>query len=368
MEDKLCIILNIAPHYRKAIYKAIDNTFDCEWYAGDEVEDIKTLSPDELKNYTIVKNIRIYKNNYVQKGIFKLLFNRKYSKFLVTGDIRNISIWCFLFMSLFFRKKSVYTWTHGYNGKGGRIAKLFKKLFASLSDGIFLYGDFARNNMIASGINPNKLFVLHNSLDYDAQVKCRQNIKLTNIYKDHFGNNNKNIIFIGRLTSVKRLDLLLDAVRILRDRGVIVNVTFIGDGAELNTLERISSEYDMQSFTWFYGISYDEQKNAELIYNADLCVSPGNVGLTAMHSLVYGTPVATHNNFILQMPEFEAVKEGITGTYFNYLDSMSMADSIESWFIKHGGERESIRENCMREIDKNWTPQYQIDVLTKHLV
>ena len=368
MNNKLCVILNTAPHYRKAIYKVIDEAFDCDWYVGDRVEDIKTLSPKELKNCTVVKNIKVYKKNYIQKGLLKLLFKHKYSRFLITGDIRNISVWCFLLLARLFRRKRVYIWTHGFNGKGGRIARLFKRLFASLSDGIFLYGDYARENMIASGINPKRLFVIHNSLDYEAHLKCRQNLRLTNLYREHFGNDNKNLIFIGRLTSVKRLDLLLDAVRILRDRGTLCNVTFIGDGAERETLERMTAAYNLQDLVWFYGASYDEQRNGELIYNADLCVSPGNVGLTAIHSLVFGTPVATHNNFQMQMPEFEAVKEGVTGTYFNYHDSHSIADTIEGWFIQHGEDRETIRKNCMQEIDTNWTPQFQIDVLTKNLV
>ena len=368
MNDKLCVILNIAPHYRKAIYKAMDEAFDCDWYVGNRVDDIKTLAPEELKNCTVVKNIKIYKNNYIQIGLLKLLFKGKYSRFLVTGDIRNISIWFFLLLACLLRRKKVYTWTHGYNGKGGRITELFKRLFASLSDGIFLYGDFARDHMIARGVNPKKLFVIHNSLDYEAQLACRQNLRLTNIYKEHFGNDNRNLIFIGRLTSTKRLDLLLDAQRILRDRGVLFNVTFVGDGAERQSLERMTASYGLQSLVWFYGASYDEQRNAELIYNADLCVSPGNVGLTAIHSLVFGTPVATHNNFQMQMPEFEAVKEDITGTYFNYLNSQSIANTIESWFRRHDEDRECIRKKCMQEIDTNWTPKFQIDVLTTNLV
>ena len=95
MNDKLCVILNIAPHYRKAIYKAIDEAFDCDWYVGDRVDDIKTLKPEEFKNCAVVKNRYIYKNNYIQIGLLKLLFKGKYSRFLVTGDIRNISDWIF---------------------------------------------------------------------------------------------------------------------------------------------------------------------------------------------------------------------------------------------------------------------------------
>lgn len=364
---KLCLILNLAPHYRKAIYKAIDEEFNCDWYVGDKVEDIKTMSPTEFHNCRVVKNRRVIKHNYVQVGICRLLFKRRYSRFLVTGDIRNISLWCFLFLSKLFPRKKVYLWTHGNNGKGGKLSNVVKKVFAKLSDGIFLYGNYARDYMVANGINPNKLFVIHNSLDYASQLHCRKDMTLTSIYRDRFGNNLPTLLFIGRLTTVKRLDLFLSAVKMLREQGSSYNVTFVGEGPEMEHLKQMVNSYGLGENVWFYGACYDEHTNAELIYNADLCVSPGNVGLTAIHSLMFGTPVATHNNFKMQMPEFEVVREGVTGTFFDYLDAKSIASAIDRWFESNSNSREVVRRNCMQEIDENWTPQYQIDVLKQHL-
>ena len=104
-----------------------------------------------------------------------------------------------------------------------------------------------------------------------------------------------------------------------------------------------------------------------MIYNADLCVSPGNIGLTAMHSLVFGTPAITHDDFPHQMPEFEAIKDGETGTFFKNGNVDSLAEGIVRWFEKHGNDREDVRKACMKEIDENWTPQFQIEVLRKNL-
>lgn len=55
--------------------------------------------------------------------------------------------------------------------------------------------------------------------------------------------------------------------------------------------------------------------NAELIYNADLCVAPGNIGLTAMHAMMFGCPCISHNDFSWQMPEFEAIVPYKTGNF-----------------------------------------------------
>ena len=114
---------------------------------------------------------------------------------------------------------------------------------------------------------------------------------------------------------------------------------------------------------WFYGACYDEAANAELIYNADLCVAPGNVGLTAMHSMVFGCPVLTHNDFPLQMPEFEAICENETGSFFKRNDIESLADAISDWFGYNGSRRETIRRNCFKEIDTQWTPNHQMNIL-----
>ena len=119
---------------------------------------------------------------------------------------------------------------------------------------------------------------------------------------------------------------------------------------------------------WFYGACYDEAELSKMIYNADLCVSPGNVGLTAMHSMVFGTPVVTHNDFAHQMPEFEAIRVGETGCFFEEGNVDSLALNISIWFETHENQREEVRKACYKEIDTQWTPRFQIDVLKKHLL
>ena len=117
---------------------------------------------------------------------------------------------------------------------------------------------------------------------------------------------------------------------------------------------------------WFYGACYDELENATLLYNADLCVSPGNVGLTAMHALTFGTPVITHNNFPMQMPEYEAVINGKTGMFFSYNDVNNLAQTINKWMTT-SKSRDEIRESCYNVIDDKYNPHKQIDILLKTL-
>ena len=361
---------NIGSHYRSAIYQLMDKELGCDFCFGDKVDDIKKMDYSLLSHKVIeTPNKRLGGGFYYQKGVISLLW-KDYDTYILVGETRCVSTWLFCILArLFCPKKRVFFWSHGWYGKESIIEKLIKKiLFRLPNSGSFLYGNYARKLMIKEGFNPDKLYVIHNSLDYDAQLPIRQQLKPKPIYKEHFVNDNYNIVFIGRLTKVKRFDLLIDAVSILKQNGTHINVTFIGDGVEREHMEQIVAEKDIKEQIWFYGACYDENKLGNLIYNADLCVSPGNIGLTAMHVMMFGCPAITNNDFCHQMPEFEAIREGVTGAFFEAGNSASLADTINRWFAIHSGDREVVRKSCYNEIDEQWTPLFQIEILKKVLL
>ena len=182
------------------------------------------------------------------------------------------------------------------------------------------------------------------------------------LYQNHFGNNHSNLVFIGRLTKVKKLHQVLEAIALLKRQGKDYNITFVGDGEEKQRLELMADELDIKNNVWLYGACYDERRIAELLFNADLCVSPGNVGLTAMHAMTFGCPVLSHNNFAAQMPEFEAIEEGATGAFFKENDIKSLAEAIDNW-QSNQKNREEIRKECYRVIDEKYNPHVQVDTL-----
>ena len=364
---KLCLIYNFAQHYRTNIFTLMDKEMNVDFVFGDTMGDVKKMDYSLLRHSVMeVGKIKIGHLTY-QKKVVSLL-RKNYTHYLILPDTRCISSWLFLLISRFYSKKKVYIWTHGWYGKESGIEKILKKIMFRLPNGgVFLYGNYARELMIKDGFNPDKLYTIHNSLAYDKQIEIRKELKATAIYKNHFGNDNKNLFFIGRLTPVKRLDLILRALAICRDRSKNYNFTFIGDGEKTNELMALTKELGLESHIWFYGSCYDEVKLSSLIYNADLCVAPGNIGLTAMHSMVFGTPCITHNDFKWQMPEFEAIKEGVTGTFFKRDDVVDLANKIDAWFAAKIDSREDVRNACMKEIDEQWNPYFQINVLKKNL-
>ncbi|MBD5353583.1 MAG: glycosyltransferase [Bacteroides sp.] len=344
----------------------MDRELDIDWYFGEPIGDIKGLDPKVLKNTNIIGR-KTWRGLIWQKGTLKLLCANNYDRYLMLGEPFTLSTWLFMMMRpLVAPKKKIYLWSHGWYGREGVIKKWIKRCFFGLANGTFLYGNYAREVAIQQGNNPNKFGVIHNSLDYEKHKKLRESISTTSIYSDHFGNDNPTLIFIGRLTKVKKLNQVIEAVAQLKEKNEYYNIIFVGDGEERDSLQKLSSELDIP--VWFYGSCYDEAKNAELIHNADLCISPGNVGLTAIHTMTFGTPVITHSNLPNQMPEFEAIHDGKTGAFFTEDSVDSLAKVISGWFSATNYSRENIRHNCQEEIDNYWTPQFQLNTLKQYLI
>lgn len=366
---KLCLIFNTAPRYRESIYQLLDKEFDCDWYFGPKLSDIKEM------DFSILKRVYRYKifgnpsKIYLKIGLFSLLFKKEYQTFLLTSETRCITDWIFIWIAhLFFRKKRIYTWGHTWYGKESKIEKILRLWQIRQRTGSFAYGNYARDLLMGLGMDGSKIFVIHNSLHYDQQKTLRDSMQPSNIYQSHFHNDYPVLIFIGRLTKVKQLDLLIEALSNLKKSGECYNLTFVGDGVECDNLTNLVKECGLENQVWFYGSCYDEKINAELIYNADLCVAPGNIGLTAMHTMVFGTPCISHNDFSWQMPEFEAIHPGLTGDFFKRGDVHSLESVIHRWFLLNGEKRDEIRLECYKEIDTQWNPYFQIEVFKNVLL
>lgn len=363
---KICLVSILASHYRESIYRLLETEFNCDFFFGEHDSSVKRLDKNVLQHTLYLKNRYLFRTNcFVQTNIVGL--TSKYNIIINDLGIYCLSAWMILFISKI-KKQQIYNWDHGWYGREGFIKKWLKRLYNALASGTFVYGNYARNLMIKNGFNPNKLYVIHNSLNYDKQIELRNLLHKTDIYEKHFCNSYPTLCFVGRLTKVKRLELLVQALLIIKKQGYSINCVIIGDGEQKNNLQSMVNLYGLNKQIWFYGPSYAEQTNAELLYNADLCVAPGNIGLTAIHAMMFGCPCMSHDDFPWQMPEFEAIHEGITGAYFKRENVESLADAIIQWFNVNGNRREEIRQACYEEIDSQWNPHRQLNVFRQVLL
>ena len=136
----------------------------------------------------------------------------------------------------------------------------------------------------------------------------------------------------------------------------------IGDGSERERIVSMVEKLQLQSNVWLFGKCYDNETLSDLIYNAELCVSPGNVGLTALHSMSFGTPVLSNDDFETQMPEYETIVPGETGELYKKGDFNDFCEKIKKW-LSDNHDRNVVRSNCYSMINGKWNVNNQMSLL-----
>lgn len=367
MISDLCCVFNVGAIYRRPIFKLIDEEFGCDFYLGDRVNyPLKLMNYHELKGFKgELRYIKLFGNFYWQKGAIGLVW-KSYKTFIITGEPHCVSSWILLFCAKVLKKNTV-VWTHGWYGRETKLRSFIKKIFFSLASKVMLYGDYAKNLMIAQGYDRNKLFCIYNSLDLDVQKKLRSNLTQTDVYVNHFGNYHPVLLFIGRLDHFKKLDQLVECLAQLHKSGSKCNLILIGEGNELANLINLVDENNLSDFVWFYGPCFEEKELANLIFNAHLGITPGVIGLSVLHCFAYGLPFVGNNNFTKQGPEFESIIPGITGEFFVENDQNDMVNIVSKWLELSRNNRDFYRENCYNILDQKYNPLNQLNILMTNL-
>ena len=366
-ELRICCLFNIGPHYDFPLYQLMGEVFHCDFYLGDKLPyQLKTFEYTSLNGFKGKLHNHFIHHFYWQSGVIRQLF-APYRFYIMNGEPFCLSTWLFLLLSKLTNKK-VIGWTHGWYGREGIIKGNIKRRFFKLFDKLLVYNDYSINLLKQQGIDKSRLFCFANSLDSDRIKTIRKQISDTDIYRSHFGNDNPVLIYCGRIQKRKRLDLLINCLERLNQEGFPTNLMMVGADDEGTGIDRLVKEKGLTDKVWSYGPCFDERLLGEFFSSATVCISPGNVGLTAIHSLSYGCPVITHGDFPYQMPEFEAIRPNITGAFFKREDINDMTETIKKWIESYRHNRDQIRQQAYDEIDKKWNIHYQIEVLKRVLI
>ena len=369
MDKKVIILYHYIPHYRGPVFKCIEKHLDVVFAAGDNNQNgVNILPHSALSSRSItLKNRWLFEKFLWQSGGVKLSLLDDYDCIILLADPHFISSW-FVILIAKLRRKKVLLWTHG-KAFDNTIKDRIKRFLYRHSDSVLLYGNRAKEQLVKHGIEKHKLRVIYNSLDYEEQRKYREchlvESSLKPLKEKLFQHPQlKTVCFVGRLIASKKIELAIKLIADLAADNIKVNFLIVGQGPLYHSLRQLTVELDIQNYVTFYGECYEEQTLASLFMLSDVCISPGEVGLTALHSLVYGTPVITHDNFDLQGPEVEAVIDEKTGWLFDINSIASLKSAFYRFYRCNSVE---IRTNCIDVIEKHYTPLIQTTLIEQSL-
>jgi len=322
----------------------------------------KKFSHKDLKKLHFIENKTIGGHLWWQNGILKTLIMEDYDTVIFLGDMKIMSNWVGILIAKLKGKKTCL-WTHGIYGNEKGIKKQLRLLFLSLVDDLLLYENRAKEILLKNGFKKEQLFVIYNSINLKEQTEVYQkNLKKIPQEKNK---TSFNLIFLGRLTKIKKVALLIPTLFKLNTKEKQYKLTIVGEGEEKKNLEDLIEHYQAKDYICFKKATYNEDEIGKLFFESDLLVSPGNVGLNAVHALCYGVPVLTHNNLSNQMPEHEIIEENKNGCFHTENDVDSIVEKIQFWFENHhlGYSREKARKNLI----KKYNPETQVRIFEEIL-
>lgn len=365
---RVAVVYHFFAHYRAAIMKTLLASKAIDYFlVSDRYEpnnEIEAWQPPKDR-WFLSPCIKMGANLIWQKGLLRLATQPETDVIIFLGNANFLSTWCAACVARMLGKRVLF-WTHGWIKDERGFKRLMRNLFYRLAHGLLLYGNRARAIGLRNGFSQEQLYVIYNCLDYPQQRNLRDSVclsRLKSIRSQFFKDPSTPVmVCTGRLNKLKRIDLLLEAMSLLLDKGIRTCLLLVGDGPEEAALQQLAHDRNLK--VHFFGACYEEERLAELIMSANLTVSPGQVGLTAMHSLAYGIPVVTHDDSQNQMPESEAIIPGKTGDLFRQGDVVDLARVLDIWVTRPWPDITSRRE-CIAIMERFYNPQYQASVISR---
>jgi glycosyltransferase involved in cell wall biosynthesis len=359
----VAVVYHFYPHYRRAVVEELSRSAVADFtFIGDDHEYLHSIKPAELSaavRFRLAPTHKMPGPFMWQWGAITWAIRPEFDTIIMHAVPHWPCTWIGALLARMFGKRVLF-WGHGYLYEPRGLKGLMRRLFYALPHEHLVYGRIAKDIMLRHGWPPERVHVIYNSLDTDAQVRIRQS--MTDAHRaatrtSLFGRADMPVaICTTRLIRIRRLDLLIDALHSLGREGHPVALILVGDGPERAALEAHASQLGVR--VHFEGACYDERRIAELVSASTVTVAPGKVGLTAMHSMVYGVPVITHSDADDQMPEWEAIIPGVTGALFARDDVASLASAIRDW-TREPWPPAATRRACESIIERFWNPHVQ---------
>jgi glycosyltransferase involved in cell wall biosynthesis len=157
----------------------------------------------------------------------------------------------------------------------------------------------SKQDLVRRGIPADHIDLLYNG------------IRFPEIEIDPVAERPPRIVYLGRLESYKRIQLLLRALVLLRPRHPELELVVVGRGVEREGLEKLTAELGLGDRVRFTGF-VDENERDRLVAKAKLAVCPSvkeGWGITVIEAHALGVPVVATDAPGLR----DAVRDGETG-------------------------------------------------------
>jgi glycosyltransferase involved in cell wall biosynthesis len=200
--------------------------------------------------------------------------------------------------------------------------------------------NFNRNYLASSfALDQRKLEVIHCGIyldDFEGQTQ------VPTIDKESV-----HLLCVARLVNEKGHSYLFQAIRLLRESGIPVNLTLVGDGPLRQSLSELAKDLGIDRVVNFLGAKSSTEVRS-LFQQCDIAVIASvseSMGLVNMEGMISGRPVIATNVF--GVPEL--VEDRVTGFLCEPRDPVCIAETVR-WILERPAETARIVEQGKKRV------------------
>lgn len=192
-----------------------------------------------------------------------------------------------------------------------------------------------RDDLVNRGIPASNVHLVHCGMDHES-YSFDPSVKRETT---------PQVVFLGRLRKYKGVQILLRAMRFVREEIPSARLVIVGDGPYRGELEKTASRLGLEGAVSFVGhVSQDEK--VRLLRTSHVAASPSpkeGWGLTVVEANACGTPVVASRSPGLR----DSVRDGETGYLVKHGDERELAGRIVE-LLRDDRKREKMSEAAIR--------------------
>ncbi|HEU4780695.1 MAG TPA: glycosyltransferase family 4 protein [Steroidobacteraceae bacterium] len=361
---RVCIVQRIVPHYRVQFFRALHASL-----ARSGV-DLHLIHGQEAPG-TVPRGARFeetwafrIQNHYIRIARHELIWQSCPFQELATSDLvivehANRLLLNYPLLAARSKGRRVAFWGHGANfqARGQQSARnTITRNLARAVDWWFAYTNGGARLVESYGYPRERMTVVNNSIDSHGIARAIAGIgdEASALLRERLRLNRPGVaVFCGRLVKEKRLDLLWDAARKIRQRCAHFSLLVIGDGPLEPEVRHMAGSHD-----WIHYIGATSGEDlAPYFAVSDFMLIPGLVGLVVVDAFAAGLPLVT-TRIDTHSPEIEYLEPGVNGLVAEPDDESLATACLE--LLESPQMLERLRAGC-RESSRVYTLEAMVE-------
>jgi glycosyltransferase involved in cell wall biosynthesis len=323
------------PKYRVRLYELLNRRDDAQYvvFHGTPPSDLGTRGAEGPfafpAHHIDNREIRIGRWIAVYQPVLRAVLSGRYDAVVLGHEIRFLSN-TILAPLCKLRGIAVLFWGFGYHydvetgsnpaehSKGWQTGGILasKNALTRMADGYLSYTSAGVDKLVEIGFPRDHVYVLQNTIDVTQQLLLHEKLSGADPaeIRRELGllPHSVVLLFIGRLIDMKRVDVLIEAVRRIGAENRVsrpIETVIIGAGPVEDALK--AAARDVGGVRFLGELPAGEQV-ARYLKVASALVIPGNVGLAVVHGFAHGRPTITRHHR-LHGPEVNYITPGENG-------------------------------------------------------